>query len=303
MPDIENAVSPFEEMVAYETLLAQQGETLKSVSRQLSKEHLLPSELLERMRISASFLKKVAAYLRSKEGFSVLVDGAFQYPDRLKDAEDPVSVLYAKGDLGLLESPCISIVGARAATDEGRRRAAKLAKELVEAKFTIVSGLAAGIDTVALNTAIKCGGLVVGVVGTPIDEYYPKKNEDLQNEIARNYLLISQVPFYRYEHQPFPTRRFYFPMRNETMAALSQATVIVEASDKSGTLSQARACFQQGRKLFILESCFQRKDITWPAYYEKKGAVRVRETEDVLRALSSGPDGSKTGGENASTLD
>ena len=303
MPVLENTVSPYEEMVAYESLLALHGETLKSISKRLKKEELLPSELAEKVKIPDSLLRKVAEYLRSKEGFSVLVERAFQYPDRLKDAEDPVAILYAKGDLGLLESRCISIVGAREATDEGRRRAAKLAKELVEAHFTIVSGLAAGIDTVALNTAIKNGGHVVGVIGTPIDEYYPKKNEALQDEIAQKNLLISQVPFFRYEHQSFKTRRFYFPMRNETMAALSEATVIVEASDKSGTHSQARACFQQGRKLFILESCFQRKDITWPAFYEKRGAVRVQETADILRELSPNAGTVIEIGENVPELD
>jgi DNA processing protein len=285
MPAIKESVSLFDEMVAYESLLAQKGETLTTISKRLKEEQILPSRLAERVRLSGAIRNKVQSFLDCKSGFSVLVRGVFQYPDRLQDAEAPVAVLYAKGDLGILESQSIAIVGARAATDEGRRRAARLSIDLVEAGYTIVSGLAQGIDTVALDTAIRANGRVIGVIGTPIDEYYPRKNQALQDRIAANHLLISQVPFFRYAHQPFSTRRYYFPMRNETMAALSEATVIVEASEKSGTHSQARACFQQNRKLFILESCFHVSGITWPAKYEKLGAIRVDSTEQILSHL------------------
>ena len=89
----------------------------------------------------------------------------------------------------------------------------------------------------------------------------------------------------RYSHQPFATKPDYFPERNETMAAMSEATVIVEASDTSGSLTQARECLRQGRKLFILNSCFENPDITWPATYEKRGAVRVQKTADILEVL------------------
>src|ERR1019366_8913989 len=108
-----------------------------------------------------------------------------------------------------------------------------------------------------------------------IDEYYPKENRDLQDLIAKSHLLVSQVPFYRYATEPFRSRRNYFPQRNETMSALSEATIIVEASDTSGTLTQARAALEQKRKLFILDSCFERPDITWPRRFEARGAIRV----------------------------
>lgn len=285
MPVIENAVSLFDEMVSYEALLAQEGETLTTVSKKLKLAGLLPSRLAIESQLPEELREHVEKYMLTKGGFSVLIEGVFQYPKRLQDAEVPVAVFYAKGDLGLLESRCISVVGARAASDEGRTRAARLSKELVEEGYTIVSGLAKGIDTVALNTAIKSKGRVIGVIGTPIDEYYPIKNQALQDEIADKHLLVSQVPFFRYAHQSFRSRRFYFPMRNETMAALSEATVIVEASDKSGTHSQARACFQQGRKLFILESCFSNPAITWPSFYEKRGAIRVQSTAEIINHL------------------
>lgn len=87
---------------------------------------------------------------------------------------------------------------------------------------------------------------MVGVIGTPISESYPKENSELQEEVARCHLLLSQVPFYRYSKQPFATKKFYFPARNVTMAAFSEATVIVEASDTSGSLAGPRVHSRAG---------------------------------------------------------
>ena len=148
-----------------------------------------------------------------------------------------------------------------------------------------MSGLARGIDTGALTGALDSGGSVVGVIGTPINQAYPPENSKLQEKIAKEHLLISQVPFFRYEEEPYIAHRKYFPERNATMSALSYATIIVEASDKSGTLTQARACFQQKRPLFILDSCFKNPNIKWPKLYEKRGAFRVRNVDDILEHL------------------
>ena len=91
----------------------------------------------------------------------------------------------------------------------------------------------------------------------------------------------------RYKAQGAHVNRFFFPERNKTMSALSEATIIVEASETSGTLTQARAAFDQGRKLFILESNFQNPAITWPAKFEQRGAIRVREIDDILREFEN----------------
>ena len=124
---------------------------------------------------------------------------------------------------------------------------------------------------------------VIGVIGTPIDECYPRQNVDLQTYVANSGLLISQVPFYRYSRQPFKTKRYYFPERNELMAAVSDATVIIEASDTSGTLIQARACEHQGRPLFILRSCVENPEVTWPKKWVGKDNVHViDDVGDVL---------------------
>ena len=148
--------------------------------------------------------------------------------------------------------------------------------------FTIVSGLAEGIDTAAHQSTIANEGLTIGVLGTPINEYYPLENRRLQNQIAKDFLLISQVPFYKYANESFKHRSYHFPRRNMIMASISKATVIVEASDTSGSLIQARKCLQQNKKLFIMDSCFNNSKINWPRSYEKKGAIRVKNTSDIL---------------------
>jgi DNA processing protein len=99
-------------------------------------------------------------------------------------------------------------------------------------------------------------------------------------------LLISQVPLFRYSQQSPQFNRFFFPDRNHTMSALTAATVIVEAGETSGSLIQARAAIEQGRKLFILESCFNR-GLKWPERLLERGAIRVRDYSDIKSALTS----------------
>jgi DNA processing protein len=141
------------------------------------------------------------------------------------------------------------------------------------------------VDTVAHETAIAEGGRTVAVIGTPLSHSYPKENIELQRRIAEEFLLISQVPVKRYERQDYRRNRLFFPERNVTMSALTEATIIVEAGETSGTLIQARAALHQGRKLFILDSCF-RRGLSWPQKYADKGAIRVVDYDDIGQHLS-----------------
>jgi len=293
-PMFTNAVSTWEELIAYEYLWNEQAGSLKRLSELFKAFQVLPSELLEQSATELFWKKSsfdneisvIKEYIRTQGNFSVCINGTFQYPTKLRDAKYPLELFYYQGDLDLTESRCISIVGSRSASEDGKHRAAKLASGLAKEGFTIVSGLARGIDTAAMESAIEAGGNTVGVIGTPITQTYPKENQALQKFIAKKHLLISQVPFYRYSYEPFLSKRRYFPQRNSTMSALSEATIIVEASERSGTLTQARACIQQGRKLFILNSCFENRDITWPEYYSNRGAIRVRDFSDIYDSLS-----------------
>ena len=161
-----------------------------------------------------------------------------------------------------------------------------MVRELVKDGYTVVSGLAAGIDRVAHETAIEEGGRTIAVIGTPLSHAYPKANQELQRDIAKNFLVVSQVPVKRYESQDYRRNRSFFPERNVTMSALTEATVIVEASETSGTLIQARAAIKQGRKLFILDNCFQNSRLTWPQRFAQRGGIRVKEYDDIRERLS-----------------
>lgn len=274
-------------MGAYETLFLEEGATFKRLAERFATDpEALPSDFVEPFKADHA-AQQVFEKLH-KAGvhqFGVRINKAGDYPEKLRHAKYPVELLYYQGAWELSEMRGLAVVGSRKPSDDGIRRAERLARELVKRDFAVVSGLATGIDSAAHKAAIEAGGVTIGVIGTPLGEYYPKENRDLQNFIAKEHLLISQVPVLRYEVQPFQQKRTYFPERNATMSALTEGTIIVEAGETSGTLTQARAALFQGRKLFILESCFQNPAITWPARFEAQGAIRVKDPDDIWEAL------------------
>ena len=233
------------------------------------------------------YYDKTIACLHSKgiDHFGVKIDGTIDYPEKLHDAEYPLALLYYRGNWDLVFTRGISVVGTRNPTPDGIKRTKRLVKLLVDAGFTIYSGLAAGIDTAAHEAAIEHGGTTIAVIGTPLWHHYPKNNAFLQEKIAKEHLLISQVPVVSYEAKGIQFNRIFFPERNKTMSALSEATVIVEAGETSGTLIQAKAALKQGRKVFILNNNFENSQLTWPQRLQKVGAIRVNNLEDILKGL------------------
>jgi DNA processing protein len=188
--------------------------------------------------------------------------------------------LFCAGDLNLVREPCVAVVGTRDVSPEGARRAAKLGRELAAAGVVVVSGLARGVDTYALKSAIEAGGRVVAVIGTPLEKAYPAENAALQESIYRDHLLVT----------PFAPGRVVtkgnFPERNKVMAALTDATAIIEASDTSGTLHQAAECRRLGRWLFIANSIIENPSVTWPSKWTKYEMTRCfTKTEDILAVL------------------
>jgi DNA processing protein len=282
-------ISPYREMAAYEALWAsQKNATFKSIAERFrERPNAMPSEFVseDEIELAMSHLQTKIAHANIAD-FGIRVYGSKDYPDRLRDAAHPVELLYFRGIWDLIDSPKrIAIVGSREVSPDGARRARRLVRLLVREGYSIVSGLAKGVDTVAHTTAIESGGTTIAVIGTPITEHYPPENRDLQDLIAEKFLLVSQVPIWRYSQQDYRSNRLFFPERNATMSALTQATVIVEASDTSGTLAQARAALHQGRKLFILDNCFRNPELTWPARFEEQGAIRVSGIDDIKQAL------------------
>lgn len=285
------AISPLVELGAYEMLWENPVASFKSIAEQFAAAPgSLPSDFvpLADAEASAELVRRVFAD-HDVGHFGVRVHGAAEYPEKLRDAAHPVELLYYQGWWDLINSHSVAVVGTRKPSKEGEARTRRLVKELVKDNFTVVSGLAAGVDTIAHKTAIEEGGRTIAVIGTPLSATYPKENVALQQQIARDFLVISQVPVQRYQRQNYRLNRFFFPERNVTMSALTEATIIVEAGETSGTLIQARAALQQGRKLFILNSCFENKELTWPQKYANKGAIRVENYDDIQKHLSPAP--------------
>ncbi|MBB5442078.1 MULTISPECIES: DNA-processing protein DprA [unclassified Paraburkholderia] len=284
-------IVPQREMGAYEALWESDSASFKSIAETFERNPAAtPAQLVPSETIDAT-VPQVMRKLEEAgvDDFGVCVNRTADYPAKLRDAKYPLEFFYFQGWRDLAFShKSVAVVGTRTPSDDGLRRARKLVKMLVQEDFTIFSGLAAGIDTVAHTTAIEAGGRTVGVIGTPITESYPRQNAELQRRIARDFLLVSQVPILRYTRQTFRGNRLFFPERNATMSALSDATVIVEAGETSGTLTQARAAIHQGRKLFILDSCFRNPALTWPAKLAALGAIRVENFDDILTHLKDG---------------
>ena len=190
--------------------------------------------------------------------------------------------VFVSGDVTLLKGRCISIVGARKVSREGAARARRLARELASAGVAIVSGLAAGVDAEAMTAAIGAGGHVVGVIGTPLDKAYPAQNKRLQEEVYRDHLLISQ---FASGSRVFPSN---FPERNRLMALLSDATVVIEASDSSGSLHQAAECQRLGRWLFIARSVADDPALKWPKKFLAHQRCQVLDSTPALLATVYG---------------
>jgi DNA processing protein len=275
------------EVGAYEVLWSRPKTSFKTLAERFARSpgmrpsDLVPSE--EARKVATRVISRLRQ--RTDSRFDVRIHGECEYPGRLRDATHPVELLYFQGAWELTTSRAVAVVGTRKPTEEGLARTRQLTRKLVEDDFTIVSGLAEGIDTAAHTTAIEAKGETIAVIGTPLGHVYPKANASLQDRIAHDYLLISQVPVERYEAQTHFGNRLFFPERNKTMAVLTEATIIVEAGETSGTLIQAREALKHQRKLFILNSCFERADLTWPRRFEREGAVRVRDYADIRREL------------------
>ncbi|MGX9357513.1 DNA-processing protein DprA [Roseobacteraceae bacterium S113] len=187
--------------------------------------------------------------------------------------------LFLEGDRSLLtEGQRVAIVGSRNASREGIARARALTKELVKHDIVVVSGLAEGIDTVAHETAIDCGGRTIAVLGTPLSQAYPAKNRELLERIKRDHLAVTQFP------EGYPAKRDNFPRRNRTMALICDATVVVEAGEKSGTRHQGWEAIRLGRIVYLMKSVAQNPALSWPKEMIGYGA-QVLSREDLPDAL------------------
>ena len=204
-------------------------------------------------------------------------DAAF--PLNLRLVHDAPPVLFVRGTLTDDDRRAVAIVGTRASSDTGRALAGRLATGAVERGYTVVAGLAAGIDTAAHAAALNAGGRTIAVFGTDIEQVYPASNRPLATAICRSGACVSQF---------LPGTggaRWSFPARNLTTSGLSMATVVVEASETSGARHQAEAAIGHGKPVFLLESLITEQPWAEEMAYGPGNVAVVSDAEEITRAL------------------
>lgn len=197
---------------------------------------------------AASLLEEARAQVLQWErnGLRMITVLDEEFPSRLLDIRETPPFLFARGTL-VADDRGMSVVGSRRASERGHQIATVAAELLVSKNLTVIAGLAAGIDTTAHRTALKCGGRTVAMLGNGITRYYPAENRPLQDEIASRGLVLSQ-----FWPDASPTKHS-FPIRNTAMSGYGMGTVIIEAGETSGTRIQARVAVAHGRPVILTD--------------------------------------------------
>lgn len=199
------------------------------------------------------------------------------FPTLLRKTDVAPPFLWAKGNFDVVSRPQIAMVGARNASLDGARMARGMARELSELGFCVVSGLARGIDTSAHEGALH--EATIGVIASGLDIYYPKQNQQLQDNISERGLLVSEMPF---GHEPQASN---FPQRNRIIAGIATATIVIECTRHSGTMITANDANLMGREVLAVPGHPLNPRSEGPNYLIREGASLVRNVEDILEAL------------------
>ncbi|MEY3244348.1 MAG: hypothetical protein RJB20_588, partial [Pseudomonadota bacterium] len=202
------------------------------------------------------------------------------YPKALLEIADPPPLLYAKGNLAILNKLSIAIVGSRNASVQGEKNAEAFAQGLAEHGLCIVSGLALGIDGAAHRGALKAKGDTIAVVGTGLDMVYPAQHRDLAHQIAKSGLIISEFPLGTL------SKPQNFPRRNRLISGLSLGCLVVEANLKSGSQITARLSAEQGREVFAIPGSIHSPLAKGCHQLIKQGAKLVDSLQDIVEELN-----------------
>ena len=205
------------------------------------------------------------AYFRCRQAFELLDDNIRIIDETSAFWPDDVTgipFLYLQGEVGLLQSRCISVVGTRNPSNRGITLAREVVDSLGESGFTIVSGLAMGIDGVAHIEALSKDFNTIGVIGTSVCEAYPPKHEKLQALVAQHGLLVSQFAPSR------KVQQYFFMQRNLLMSQISLGSFVIESKDGGGGVKQAQYSEKQGKKVFILRETYDNRTWLWPRQFK-----------------------------------
>jgi len=214
-------------------------------------------------------------------GVKIISAASEDYPQPLRRIFDPPLVLYVKGELKEEDALAMAIVGSRRASYYGKNQAERLAGSLAKMGFTIVSGMAWGIDSAAHKGALGAGGRTIAVLGSGLANPYPKGNEKLLAEIIENGAAISEFPL------TFPPRAENFPRRNRLISGLCLGVVVVEAAERSGSLITARWAMEQGREVFAVPGPIDSATSRGTHRLIKDGAKLVERVEDVIEEVTT----------------
>ena len=203
-----------------------------------------------------------------------------KYPARLRAIADPPPLLYVKGELTGADDKAVAIVGSRSASDYGRRVARDLARGLASLGFTVVSGMARGIDGMAHETALNSGGRTIAVLGSGVERAYPPEHDKLYQRISETGAVVSELPL---GTKPLA---FNFPARNRLISGLSLGVVVVEATEKSGSLITASLAVEQGREVFAVPGEVGASRSRGAHRLIRQGAKLVESVDDILEEIA-----------------
>ncbi|EGO7500957.1 DNA-protecting protein DprA [Enterococcus faecalis] len=219
-----------------------------------------------------------ALYIRQcQHQFMTILDAV--YPKLLREIYNPPAILFYRGNLQLLSRRKIGIVGARYATSYGLRVTEALVPKIVKEGFTIVSGLAKGIDSRSHEMAIQNGGQTIGILGTGLDVYYPYEKKELQQTMKQNQLVLTE-----YVNGNGP-KKYHFPARNRIIAGLSLGVCVMEARKNSGSLITAQAAMDYGREVFAVPGSIFQSFSTGCHGLIQDGAKCVQTIDDICEEL------------------
>ncbi len=218
-----------------------------------------------------------------KHGVHLRVMGRPDYPANLATIDDAPHLLFVKGTIESRDEKAIGIVGSRACTTYGKRLAERIAQDLARAGWTIISGLARGIDGCAHRGALHAKGRTLAVLAGGLSKIYPPEHRDLGDEVASTGALITESCM---RMEPMAT---LFPARNRIISGLSRAVVIIEAAEKSGALITARLAAEQGREVFVVPGPVDSPASAGALQLLRKGAKLVRNADDILEDLQELP--------------
>ncbi len=247
----------------------------------LSSFGLNPSQISGLKSPDWSYAGRVVDWLESSATHHILVINDPDYPPLLKEIRDAPPILFAIGRTELLHSPQIAIVGSRNCTPGGAKTAHDFATFLANSGLTITSGMALGIDKHAHQGALDATGNTIAVLGNGIDRIYPSRNKKMAYQIADQGLIISEFPLGTAPHN------VNFPKRNRIISGLSLATLVVEATRKSGSLITARLGIEQGREVFAIPGSIHNPHARGCHHLIRQGAKLVDQAADIIDDIGS----------------